>query len=88
MLVITDCLIRSDLSGMMHWMNMVMPLSEEVSGTRMVLMRSMNIALSVLDLLGSLNPGVSMRVMLPLCAVLTKAVTDIRDGDASNLITF
>ena len=88
MLVITDCLIRSDLSGMMHWINIVIPLSGDVSGTRTVLMRSIKIALSVRALFGSLNPGVSMSVMFPLCAVLTWAVTDISDGEASNLIGF
>ena len=85
MLLITDYLILSDLSGMMHYMNMEIPCSGDLSGSRIVFIRSMKIALSVLALLGSLNPGESIRVMLPLLAILTTEVTDISDGEASNL---
>ena len=40
--------------------------------------------LSVRAFLGSLNPGVSINVMLPLFATLTRSVTDVNDGDALN----
>ena len=46
----------------------------------------MRMVLSLRVLLGSLNPGESIRVILPLFAILTSEVTDINDGDASNLM--
>ena len=84
MLMITDCLIRSDLSGIMHCMNMEMPSSGDLSGPRRLLIKSMKIALSVRALFGSLNPGESINVMLPLLAILTSEVTDLTDCDALN----
>ena len=86
MLMITDCIIRSDLSGIMHCMNMEMPSSGDLSGPRRLLIKSMKIALSVCALFGSLNPGESINVMLPLLAILTTEVTDLTDCDASNSI--
>ena len=88
MLVITDFLIRSDLSGMMHCMNMEIPLSGDFSGSRRLLIRSMKIDLSVRNLLGSFNPGESISVMLPLLPIYTCAVTAVSDFFASNLMQF
>ena len=44
----------------------------------------MKIALSVRSLFGSLKPGESINVMLPLLAILTTEVTDLTDCDALN----
>ena len=42
--------------------------------------------LSVRVLFGSFNPGVSIRVIFPLEAILTSDVTAIKDLDALNTI--
>ena len=52
----------------------------------MVFMRLKKISLSVCVFLGSLNPGVSIKVILPLFEILTNEVIDVKDFEASNLI--
>ena len=69
---------------MMHYTNIVMPCRSDLSVSRMVLIRSINICLSVRDLFGSLRPGESINVMLPLFAILGRDVTETKDFEASN----
>ena len=84
MLLITDYLILPDSSGMIHCTNIVIPCSGDLIGSRSMLIRSMKIDLFVRGLLGSLKPGVSINVILPLLAILTKEVTDVNDAGVSN----
>ena len=84
MVMTADCRMRSDSSGSMHWMNILIPWSGDFRGPLMVLTRSIKIYLSERLLSGSLNPGVSIKVMLPLVASLTSWVTDSKDFDDSN----
>ena len=50
----------------------------------MVFIRLKNISLSVRVFLGSLNPGESIKVILPLVEILTNEVIDVKDFEASN----
>ena len=68
----------------MHYMNIVMPYCSDFKVSRIVLIRSIKIYLSVRVLFGSLSPGESIKVMLPLVAILTWDVTETKDFDASN----
>ena len=68
----------------MHYMNIVMPCCSSLRVSRIVLIRSIKICLSVRVLFGSLRPGESINVMFPLFAILGRDVTETKDFEASN----
>ena len=72
----------------MHCTNIVMPCCSDLSVSRTVLIRSIKICLSVRVLFGSLRPGESINVMLPLFAILGRDVTETKDFEASNFKGF
>ena len=71
--------IRFDSSGMMHWMNAVIPFCLLNNLGRIILVSSLRIFLSLRYALVSLKPGVSIRVIQPVVPVLTTPVTDSYD---------
>ena len=71
--------MRFELSGIMHWMNPVMPCLLSSSFGRINFTSSFRIFLSLLSEFVSLNPGVSMRVNNPVFAGLQTPVTDLKD---------
>ena len=72
---------------MMHCTNIEMPFSGVFKVSRMVLIKFMKICLSERTFVwGSFNPGVSIRIILPLDAILVKEVTASTDYNASNVI--
>ena len=81
-----DYRMRSDSSGMIHWMKDVMPCFLFFKIGLTVLTSSIKIFLSDLLISESLKPGVSMRVILPVRATLTHDVTAANDFDALNLL--
>ena len=71
--------MRFELSGIMHYMNAVMPCLLFSSFGRITFISSLRIFLSLLLEFVSLKPGVSMRVINPVFAGLQTPVTDLKD---------
>ena len=69
-------LIRLDSSGIMHWINAVIPRFLSNNLGLMIFVSSLSILLSLLYALGSLKPGVSIIVRLPVVPAFTTPVTD------------
>ena len=75
MLLIEDSRILSDSSGIMHYVNELIPCLLSTSMGLIALMSSIMMFLSDFRTSTSLKPGESIRVIFPVLAILTQVVT-------------